>query len=483
MNNRIYDLLQALNKGIPEREFLIQIGFLAAITGEAFYVFGRSGSGRSVLVNRIAAAFSNAKVLKVNSRQENFPNKLETFDVLIFKDVDPTDENVRENLKRALREKGSSPLIITHDQRPETILHKADISDNITLTLAIPESLSPSALCEILQNQSAMTNMLIPEELTVTKEEVQFWNSEIKSVTLSKDTLEVIANIANIIDKNNIYISIRRWMRLANMIKAIAYFNGRTETHFTDTFFMATPIWGKATANAVITSEFPEVVKSMIIKNSNTNHEKEFDVHETYKKIRTLINSSNNLYDTKVFNNEPCLSYRITIAGEPAPLYVPLRYMETDEDFNPFNEIRQVETHVRCNFHGTSSCTISIDSAVKGIGLRSSMIRAKESGKFEDFATLPSTILRENDPDVAAQKKEKLQELKKEAQSQMEVLTKYLTNLRDIYTKNKTFRDDMFCNHAFFDKIQNDVRELFDSTNTDAKKLKEALDLLTQAKI
>lgn len=481
MNKRISELLQAMNKGIPEREFIIQMGFLAAITGEPFYIFGRSGSGRSILVNRIAAAFANMHILKVGRRQENFPNKLNSFGMIIFKDFNPADESAKENIRQALHERGQAPLIITNDQRPESILSKADITDNITLTLSIPESLSPAALCSVLQNQAEMTNMEIPENLVVTQEEVTKWNQELKQVKLSKDTLDIIAKLAETCDNNDLYISIRKWMSLANMIKAIAYFNGRTETRFTDTFFMAAPIWGKSNTNAIITEEFANIVKSVIFKDKTIGND-EFNVIETCKQIKTLLHSSNNLYETKMFNNEPCLSYRITIAGEPAPLYVPLRYMETDEDFTPYNELRQLETRVRCNYHGTSSCTISIDSAVKGIGLRSSMARTKEPGKFEDFATLPSYILREDDPEVAAQKKEKLAELKKASLQHMEGQAKFLTGLRELYLSNKNFRDDMFCNRPFFDKIQNDVHEIFDNTNAEAKKLKEALDLLAETK-
>ena len=166
------------------------------------------------------------------------------------------------------------------------------------------------------------------------------------------------------------------------------------------------------------------------------------------------------------------------MAGEPAPLYVPLRYIETDEDFNPFNELRQIEKHVRCNYHGTSSCTISIDAAVKGTGLRNNMSRnGNAPTKFEDFATLPTYILRENDPEVAKQKKLQLEEFRKEAQSQMEQQAKILRTLRDIYQANKVYRTDLFCDIPLFDKIQGDLRSLFDMVNGIATKLKETLEL------
>lgn len=481
LTKRISELLQAMNQGIPEREFFIQTGFLASVMGEAFYIFGRSGSGRSLLADRIASAFKGTRLLKLDRRQELLTAKPNSYDLAIFQNFNPVDDIAKENIQTVIHDRENAAVIISSEQRPEAALSRAEVADHVTLTLSLPESLSPTALCNLLGNQAAMETARTPLGLAVSPEELKTWNAEIKKITLSPDTLAVIGKLAELCDQNDIYISIRKWISLSNMVKAIAYFNGRTETHFTDTFFLGTPIWGKANANSAITGNFANIIKSVILKDvPDSSAENAFDANDLYNRINSLIRSSNNLYETKVFNNEPCLSYRITIAGEPAPLYVPLRYVETDQDFNPFNELRQIETRVRCNYHGTSSCTISIDSSVKGIGLRSSMSRSSSApGKFEDFATLPSYILRENDPEIAAQKKVKLDEMRKEAQAQIESQTKQLTKLRDLFMANKAYRDDLFCNVPFFDKIQNDVRAIFDSTNAQMKKLKEALELFS----
>ena len=41
LTKRITELLQALSAGIPEREFCIQLGFLATLVGEPFYLYGK----------------------------------------------------------------------------------------------------------------------------------------------------------------------------------------------------------------------------------------------------------------------------------------------------------------------------------------------------------------------------------------------------------------------------------------------------------
>lgn len=479
LTKRISELLTALCNGIPERESCIQLGFLATVTGAPIYIFGRSGSGKSLIANRLAASYKNARVLNVGRRQQAFPSKLNAFDIIIFQNFNPLDETTKENIHTALHEREDAALVLTGDQRPETALSRIEITDHIVLSISLPESLSPAALCGLLQDQSKLEEAHIPMGLALSQEELKLWNADIKKVTLTEETLTIIGKLAEICDQNDIYVPIRKWISFTNIIKAIAFFNGRTETRFTDTFFLGSHVWGRSNANTAVSDNFCNVVQSILLKDMPEILEKPYDATAAYNKVKTLLHSSNNLYETKMFNNEPCLSYRITIAGEPAPLYVPLRYMETDEDFNPFNELKQVETRVRCNYHGTSSCTISIDSSVKGVGLRSSMQRNNSAtpSKFEDFATLPSYILRENDPEVATKKAAQLEELKKETAAQMERQTKLLLALRDQFRANKAYRDDLFCNTVIFDNVQNNLRKIFESLTAVASKIKETADL------
>lgn len=478
LTKRISELLNALCAGIPERETCIQLGFLATVTGAPMYIFGRSGSGKSLVAERLAATFKTPRVLKVGRRQQDFPSKVNVFDIIIFQNMNFQDDSARENIHTALHERDGAALAIIGDQRPETALSRLELTDHIVLTISLPESLSPKALCSLLQNQGSLEEVHIPMGLALSQEELRNWDNEIKKVTLSPGTLAIIGKLAELCDQNDIYVPIRKWISFTTMIKTIAFFNGRTETRFTDTFFLGYPIWGKTNANTAITENFCNIVRSVILKDVPEALDNPYDAEATYNKVKTLLHSSNNLYETKMFNNEPCLSYRITIAGEPAPLYVPLRYMETDQEFNPFNELKQVETRVRCNYHGTSSCTISIDSSVKGVGLRSSMQRSNNTpGKFEDYATLPSYILRENDPEVAAKKQAQLDELKKESIEQMEHVTKMLMAIRDLFRANKNLRDDLFCNTELFDKVQNGLRSIFDNLTAVATKIKETTEL------
>ena len=367
LTSRIQNLMQALCQEFPERQDRLQLAFLAAINNESFYLYGRSGSGKNFMVKRLLSAFKKNNLLKIRSRQQDFPASIEDFDVIWFKDFNPIDDATKDNVRNALQNRRNSTLILSSDVRPENAMGRADIADDITLTIYMPDNLSSEALCTLLQNYKLYDSFKVPEEYTISDEEKAAWAEEIKKVTLSPDTMAIIGKLSELCIQNAIYVPISKWLSLANIARTIAFFNGRNQTTFSDTLFLGTSIWGRSTSNNVIIENFNNIVKSVMLKDLASAVENTYDADSLYRKVKGLLNSSNNLYETKDFNGEPCINYRITIAGEQIPLYVPLHYVETDEDFNPFNELRQIEKHVRCNYHGTSSCTISIDSAVKGV--------------------------------------------------------------------------------------------------------------------
>ena len=451
-------------------------------------LYGRSGSGKGLILERLVAAFKNAKALKIGSREQDMPDNLGSYDFIQFLAYDPRDEKTKDNAKIAMEDHGKASVIFSSEMRPEDALCRGEIIDAITLSIVLPENISASSLCELLKTQGDVTSTRVSPGLSVTAEEKAQWNEEIKKVVLSDDALKVIAGVVEICDENHIYVSVRKWIALANIMKAMAFFNGRTETRLEDTFFLGHPIWSRSVSNKIITGKYRQIVLKQLLKDVPEILEKPYDAENLMSRIQKLLRSSNNQYETKMFNNEPCVLYKINIAGEPAPLYVPLRYVETDEDFNPLNELKQEEKRVRCNFHGTSSCTISIDSAVKTIGLRNTYARglqsqqAKPQGKFEDFGTLPTYILMENAPEVIEQKKALLADIRVEIQTAAERETKNLQTLRDVFNDIKASKDDLFCHKEFFKKAQEQVTDLFESTKVIIGKIKEAHELIANQK-
>ena len=263
------------------------------------------------------------------------------------------------------------------------------------------------------------------------------------------------------------------------MIKAIAFLNGRAETKLIDTFFLGTSIWGRSASNTAISESYKQILKEQLYKNTPSLLETPYDANNLLMRVNHLVHSSNNLYETKPFNGEKCLAYRITIAGESVPLYAPLKYIETDINFNPYNELRQIEKRVVCNYHGTSNCTISIDPQVRTSGLRSSVNQSNSTNvKFEEFGTLPTYILRENAPEIIDEKKVLRDTLNAEIKESMERETANLVALRNTYKLFNESKDDLFCFTQMFNAVQNDIKEQFDNTANIIKTIKKASEVI-----
>ncbi len=483
LKQRITELMDQLSVGIPEREYCIQLAFLTMIIGEPFYIYGRSGSGKGIVLDRLIAAFKNAKALKVGRRQQEVPSKFVDYDIIVFKSYDPSNENIRNWVQIALQDRDSIPLIVSGDIRPEVALTRGDIIDKLALTVSLPDSISPQSLCLLLTSQDDVTATNINPDLTITKEEFSKWGQDIQKVVFSQDSLTMIGKLAELCDKNNIYVSVKKWLVLSKIAKASAFFNDRSETSLMDTFFLGTNIWGRTITNNVIMEGFKNVAVEILLKDIPDILSERYDTEDLMKRINRNLFTSNNTYDTREFAGETCVSYKVTIAGESTPLYVPVRYIETEEDFNPYNELRKIETRVRCNFHGTTNCSIAIDSSVKGVGLRTNAIRSNNNvtfkgGKFEDYATLPTYILKENDPDIIAQKKAEIEDIRKEINETMEKESNNLIRLRDVYRDLKKRRNELFCNQKLFDDILNQIKDIFESTSGIITKIKEAHELL-----
>ena len=481
LTKRISELMASLAAGIPEREFQIQLGFLATLLGESFYLYGRSGSGKALILERWIAAFKNAKALKIGSREQDMPANLDSYDIIQFLAYDPRNENTKANVNIALEDQGKASVILAGEMRPEDALCRGEIIDNISLTIVLPENISATALCDLLKTQGDVTSTHVSPGLAVTTEEKSQWCEEIKKVTLSEDSLKVIAEVVNVCDENKIYISVRKWIALANIMKAMAFFNGRTETRLEDTFFLGLPIWSRSVSNKIIMEKYRQIVLKLILKDVPEILERPYNAEDLMFRVKKLLKSSNNLYETKMFNEEPCLFYRITIAGETVPLYAPLRYIETEGDFFPYNELRHEEKRVRCNYHGTSNCTISVASSVKSTGIRTMVARnnaPSANEKYEDYGVLPTHILKENDPEIVEKKKAEMNEIRQEIQAVAEKETKALQSLKAVFTGIKNSKEDLFCNKEFLTELQEQVTALFDSTKVVLGKVKEAHDLL-----
>ena len=238
LRQRISEILQIITQNIPEREYYVQLAFLTALIQEPFYLYGRAGCGSSLFTRRISSAFKNPKILRLGKKQKHLPEDFSDYNIIVFDNFSPNDEEIKNALQIVIHDHENCSIIILGDQKPESILCRSEVSDQITLTIMLPDNISSEALCKLIQIHDGNSDVTVPPELAISAEEQTKWLAGISKITLSPDTLAVIGKVAETCTNNSVFVPIRKWLALSNMIKAIAFLNGRTETKLIDTFHL-----------------------------------------------------------------------------------------------------------------------------------------------------------------------------------------------------------------------------------------------------
>lgn len=472
LKERIKKLLSAVAEGVVDRDIFLQVIFLSVLTNQPLYIFGRSGAGKSLLLGRVLLAFKANNTLRYGRRRQTLPETFEEYDIMHFNDFDVKNEETKRAVQVIFQEFESRPIVITGSRRPESVLSEAGIIDSVGVALTLPETLSTESLKQLLAADFDESVVQVQEDLRISNDEKKKWLAEMHKVKLTSDVLDLVAKLSEDCDEHHIYVSIRKWKALIGILKAMAYCNDRREVLLSDAFILGMPIWNRTSSNEVLNRKFFEHVEEIVFKGLPDAVNIEEEAAKFRIEAERLVNASDDVYETQMFAGESCVKYQVTVAGEMVPLYAPEAYLGTSESFHPYNELRKKEVRVLCNFNGTSLCSISIDSAAKGVGLRSAA-SANAGKSYEHFARLPARVLSISDPEKRKANAAALSEFAGSVEKKIEVYANNMRRLKDIYRQLKTYTDDPFFNAGYYNRLQETIQRKFEKSNEMIKKLKE----------
>ncbi|NLO22914.1 MAG: hypothetical protein GX116_01060, partial [Fibrobacter sp.] len=471
INTKVLNLLNLLSNDLFEREYLLHLTFLALFIKQPVFLFGLSGSGKNFIARRAIQMFQNPKVLSFIKRYKQIPDNLNEYHFAFFQGFDSKNPLSHNFVNIILQEKESRSILITSKERPESALNRAGIADQIFLSLSLPEVYSPQTIEKLLTSTLSVHDIQIPEEIQISFEEQEKWLIEIKKVKLSTETLHVISQVVSVCNKNHVYVSIQKWMSFALMVKSIAFFNQRSETTLTDTFFLGTSIWNRRIQSDILTEAYQNILSMWLKEKIPFLMSFEKQLENLKIEVEKAVNASNDVYETTLINGVECVAYSITIAGEHIPLYAPVSYIGTHQKFNPFNELRKKETRVLCNFMGSSTCEVSVDSTARKTGLRATTNTI--AGKsFEAYAKLPARVLSLNDETKAQENKNNLQSLALELDSMAKDCVSAMALLKQEFQGIKKHEDDLFLNKEVFNSLIQEINSYYVKSTECGQELK-----------
>ena len=204
---RIQKLLSEAEQGLVERENILRLLFLAVLTRQSTYLYGRAGSGKRSVVTHMLAGFKGLSVQTYGRRSFNLPT--EPANIILFTSFDSGFPPMTSAINAVIDEHLAHELILSGRLRPDASLSQAGISDSIHLVISFPDSVSPSALKDLLSDAGDPSNYAISDDLKITPAEVQKWSEEIEKIQISEDSLIILKAIASNPDFTSIVANIK----------------------------------------------------------------------------------------------------------------------------------------------------------------------------------------------------------------------------------------------------------------------------------
>lgn len=282
LKERISRIIESLNDGIHEREETVAVAFLAALADQNIFLFGPPGTAKSLIARRLSHAFETSSYFEylmhrfstpeevfgpvsiTELKKDNFVRKTEGFlprsEFAFLDEIWKSSPSILNTLLTIINEKlfrngtvvETAPLkalIAASNETPPPGHGLEALYDRFLVRLNVQPMKEPGNLEHLLKAQPTRAELELPDGLVVRHDEWERWRNEIHSIKLSNETLNVIRDIRLAFKekekgkKLDVYVSDRRWQRAAILLKASAYFCGRTETNLVDTLLLRHCLW------------------------------------------------------------------------------------------------------------------------------------------------------------------------------------------------------------------------------------------------
>lgn len=406
MQDRISNLLKQLNANMHEREQILAITLLGAISGQNTFLYGPPGTAKSLISRRLACAFETSNYfeclmnrfttpeeifgpisiqeLKENRYIRQVEGYLPTADFAFLDEIWKSSPAILNNLLTIINEhifkNGNEriyvplkSLISASNEVPAENQGLDALYDRFILRLLVPPIQENDNFNLLLNSKPSSEKPTISPELIISVKELLQWREQIHDVSLSNDTMLIIKYIRQeLVDKFEelkVYVSDRRWQRAALLLKTSAFCNGRKETNHSDVVLLKYCLWttpeNREAVENIVMNAIKECGFYSEIDLSLLDREKD----KLDKEINKELYHSEDVYETYRFNGKSYFKVEKTVSMEGYSQYhnkeiiglIPIEKFKTKDTFNLLDLNGNVIKQVSCVFDGQGSCKIKYE--------------------------------------------------------------------------------------------------------------------------
>jgi MoxR-like ATPase len=418
IKKRVTDLIVILSEGLYEREEIVAISLLSALSGQSIFLYGLPGTAKSLIARRLSKVFKDTTHFEYlmqrfstpedvfgpvsiqELRKDNYVRKTEgylpTADFAFLDEIWKSSPAILNTLltiinERIYRNGGKDEkvplkaLIAASNETPPPNQGLEALYDRFVMRIIVNPVNERENFEKLLDGGAASFDIKIQSELQFSHEEWEQLSSEIAKVTISKEVFSIINSIRVSIDEFNednpkiaVYVSDRRWQKIALILKTSAFLCDRTEVIPVDALILRHCLWTLEQNREQIEEIIEKCVKQFGCANSEALNSWELNHKDIENGISNTFFYTENIYDTEIISDKQCFSVtspeikknqsRYDDNKIKVLFYIPIEYLDTRKPFSPIDEKGNIVSRVQCNFNGKKSCEINVKEDVLNYG-------------------------------------------------------------------------------------------------------------------
>ena len=467
LKERITKLAQNLSQGIHERDEVIAVSLLAALSGQNIFLYGPPGTAKSLISRRLESGFNTKHYFEylmqrfstpeeifgpvsiAELKKDNYIRKTDGFlphaDFAFLDEIWKSSPAILNTLLTIINEKkfknGSSlmevplkVLVSASNETPPKNQGLEALYDRFLIRLNVPPMLNRDNFETLLQSTPTSSTVEVPQELKIKQDEWDFWQLEIDEIKLSRETLNIIQDIRiNLADKKNkidVYVSDRRWQKAAFLLKASAFFCERNTTNIVDCLLLKHCLWTHENNREKVTKIVEDAVKSSGFQTEIHHGDLDKEKERLDNEINKELYHAKDIYDTvKLSGNTLYFAVKTTLKHnssyyqpEQVSCYIPYSAMKSKDEFHPVDEQGNQMSNISCSFDKQGSCTLKLNDSYG---------RSEYNGTYT-----PKILCHKGDkkddvnPRLIASLKGAVQQLKNDIQKQQHIIKSKLGNFK-----------------------------------------------------